>query len=213
MEKNYMHLASILRRLCVWSLIAGRLPGRTDNEIKNYWNTNICKKVQGHRSSTGTNHKPFNQARGKKSSSKTDEPKPNTGSSVVRTKASRCTKLLISPEVQNLRDSFCDQVVGPGLVNDVSPFASMEDNSLDFVMDFNQADEKFLSDFLHNDFAPLCDIDQNGLETGDTSTITSSSSPSSDQTFLFSSEIMLCDLDLHSVAPLPDTGIDWLEDQ
>ncbi|XP_030487751.2 transcription factor MYB1 [Cannabis sativa] len=29
-----------------WSLIAGRLPGRTDNEIKNYWNTNIGKKVQ-----------------------------------------------------------------------------------------------------------------------------------------------------------------------
>lgn len=27
-----------------WSLIAGRLPGRTDNEIKNYWNTNIAKK-------------------------------------------------------------------------------------------------------------------------------------------------------------------------
>lgn len=28
-----------------WSLIAGRLPGRTDNEIKNYWNTHIRKKL------------------------------------------------------------------------------------------------------------------------------------------------------------------------
>ncbi|PQM37814.1 transcription factor WER-like [Prunus yedoensis var. nudiflora] len=27
-----------------WSLIAGRIPGRTDNEIKNYWNSNLCKK-------------------------------------------------------------------------------------------------------------------------------------------------------------------------
>ncbi|XP_008220563.1 PREDICTED: transcription factor WER-like [Prunus mume] len=27
-----------------WSLIAGRIPGRTDNEIKNYWNTNLCKE-------------------------------------------------------------------------------------------------------------------------------------------------------------------------
>ncbi|KAK6248910.1 hypothetical protein QUC31_020475 [Theobroma cacao] len=29
-----------------WSLIAGRLPGRTDSEIKNYWNTILRKKVK-----------------------------------------------------------------------------------------------------------------------------------------------------------------------
>ncbi|CAJ2631291.1 unnamed protein product [Trifolium pratense] len=29
-----------------WSLIAGRLPGRTDNEIKNYWNTHLGKKLK-----------------------------------------------------------------------------------------------------------------------------------------------------------------------
>ncbi|XP_047308454.1 transcription factor MYB8-like [Impatiens glandulifera] len=28
-----------------WSLIAGRLPGRTDNEVKNYWNTHIRRKL------------------------------------------------------------------------------------------------------------------------------------------------------------------------
>ncbi|KAA8546237.1 hypothetical protein F0562_003024 [Nyssa sinensis] len=36
-----------------WSLIAGRLPGRTDNEIKNYWNSHLSKKIRREKQSTG----------------------------------------------------------------------------------------------------------------------------------------------------------------
>ncbi|CAL9027588.1 unnamed protein product [Prunus brigantina] len=33
-----------IHKLIRWSLIAGRIPGRTDNEIKNYWNTHLSRR-------------------------------------------------------------------------------------------------------------------------------------------------------------------------
>ncbi|KAK3161656.1 hypothetical protein QOZ80_1BG0079820 [Eleusine coracana subsp. coracana] len=44
-----------------WSLIAGRLPGRTDNEIKNYWNSHLSKKLIAQGIDPRT-HKPLNAA-------------------------------------------------------------------------------------------------------------------------------------------------------
>ncbi|KAG6663700.1 hypothetical protein I3843_02G033400 [Carya illinoinensis] len=40
-----------------WSLIAGRLPGRTDNEIKNYWNTHLRKKLRAQGTDPNTHKK------------------------------------------------------------------------------------------------------------------------------------------------------------
>ncbi|CAI9266497.1 unnamed protein product [Lactuca saligna] len=42
-ENTILHLHSILGNK--WSAIAAHLPGRTDNEIKNYWNTHLKKRL------------------------------------------------------------------------------------------------------------------------------------------------------------------------
>ncbi|KAI4336505.1 hypothetical protein L6164_015026 [Bauhinia variegata] len=44
-----------------WSSIAARLPGRTDNEIKNYWNTHIKRKLYS-RGIDPQTHRPLNAA-------------------------------------------------------------------------------------------------------------------------------------------------------
>ncbi|KQK10836.1 myb-related protein 308 [Brachypodium distachyon] len=44
-----------------WSLIAGQLPGRTDNEIKNYWNTHIKRKLLS-RGMDPQTHRPISAA-------------------------------------------------------------------------------------------------------------------------------------------------------
>eukprot|EP00253_Pinus_taeda_P004004 PITA_04004 len=41
-ENHWLEMKGVLR----WSLIVGQ-PGRTDNEIKNYWNTHLNRKAHG----------------------------------------------------------------------------------------------------------------------------------------------------------------------
>ncbi|CAH9102949.1 unnamed protein product [Cuscuta europaea] len=51
-EELIMHLHSLLGNR--WSLIAARLPGRTDNEIKNFWNSTLKKRTKNSSSSSST---------------------------------------------------------------------------------------------------------------------------------------------------------------
>ncbi|XP_022953992.1 transcription factor MYB83 [Cucurbita moschata] len=45
-ERLILHLHSLLGNR--WSQIAARLPGRTDNEIKNLWNSSLKKRLKNH---------------------------------------------------------------------------------------------------------------------------------------------------------------------
>ncbi|XP_074321289.1 transcription factor MYB83-like [Silene latifolia] len=52
-EELIVHLHSLLGNR--WSQIAARLPGRTDNEIKNFWNSTIKKRLKSSSSSSSPN--------------------------------------------------------------------------------------------------------------------------------------------------------------
>ncbi|KAJ1419160.1 SANT/Myb domain [Sesbania bispinosa] len=61
-----------------WSKIAARLPGRTDNEIKNHWNTHIKKKLLKMGIDPVT-HEPLNKQAASEDSSSPEENLPQPG--------------------------------------------------------------------------------------------------------------------------------------
>lgn len=64
-----------------WSLIAGRLPGRTDNEIKNYWNTHLSKRLRNQ----GTDPKTHKKQSGPQSTNNKKRSKINNSTTTTTT--------------------------------------------------------------------------------------------------------------------------------
>ncbi|XVF48917.1 hypothetical protein PTKIN_Ptkin03bG0226700 [Pterospermum kingtungense] len=153
-----------------WSLIAGRLPGRTDNEIKNYWNTNLSKRVHGHKTTPKSTTQASNMKHNMKAS---PEPQGHHQHKVIRTKAVKCTRavnVVTPPFADNQRaenDVFgvkYDQSNTTTASNTPSSSAVHEDNnSIDFLMDFDIS-ELLVSDApISSDFHDqIQQFDENG---------------------------------------------------
>ncbi|XP_061372904.1 transcription factor MYB8-like [Gastrolobium bilobum] len=70
-----------------WSLIAGRIPGRTDNEIKNYWNTHLSKKLKNQGTDPNTHKKltdPAQEPAAKKKKKNKHKSNKNKGGAEVK---------------------------------------------------------------------------------------------------------------------------------
>ncbi|KAK3220337.1 hypothetical protein Dsin_014307 [Dipteronia sinensis] len=171
-----------------WALIAGRLPGRTDNEIKNYWNTNIGKKLQDHHQQQNPSPEKPNFDLPRKSITMPTDFQP------IRTKASKCTKVIITtPEPQKCSQHYYPDTkqvmvaVEPDHDNNVIkgldsfPEFNLGDdenhNSSDYFLKDFEMEENFLSEFLNGaDFSQLAannfDTNGNGGDNNSTSSST-----------------------------------------
>ncbi|KAI9119850.1 hypothetical protein K1719_009239 [Acacia pycnantha] len=150
-----------------WSLIAGRLPGRTDNEIKNYWNTNIGKKLQNGNKELGSSSCLAGQ-----DSDPDPDPEPGlkppqktttSAPCLIRTKATRCTKVILNQELQSLMAASHSSTHNNNdnhiKIEAPSPFMDSEGftnkNVLDFMVDNFEIDDNVFSDLM-NMKVPSC---------------------------------------------------------
>ncbi|XWS63830.1 hypothetical protein CRYUN_Cryun06bG0135500 [Craigia yunnanensis] len=153
-----------------WSLIAGRLPGRTDNEIKNYWNSVLSKSAQvkefDHTNKDGKKQRIISWSR-----------VAPTSSGVIHAKAERCTEVFITPQqkiiigkeenniVRRVPSIDAKLVLETAVESESSdgsftlPSSKEKNPSSKFTMDFGIEEISISEALASDDFTQLSDFD------------------------------------------------------
>ncbi|KAA8530240.1 hypothetical protein F0562_004949 [Nyssa sinensis] len=100
-----------------WSLIAKRVPGRTDNQVKNYWNTHLSKKLGIKKGNSKVDVSKHKQSRTAKVS---EPPIRSSDSSVSCGSSSGATESKVNEATPNADDQAPDThepVISEGYVN------------------------------------------------------------------------------------------------
>ncbi|XP_015576107.1 transcription factor MYB1 isoform X2 [Ricinus communis] len=205
---------------CRWSLIAGRLPGRTDNEIKNYWNTIIGKKLQNQENTSST-HTQSNQSHQnvpnptiKNSISQYandgDAKLSPTNQVVVPRKPRKCddVKAVAAPPSVATSVSGSDDILVPESSPPLEFTLGEDNNPSDILLDFEMG-EQLLFDLLNADYSELNSFDHGEATDSNLCDIQGHLSSDSDKSILVSNDHVMHDSGFPSIDSLMESELDW----
>jgi myb proto-oncogene protein len=113
-----------------WTLIAGRIPGRTGHEIKNYWNTHMCKRHALEEGIVNGETVCFDTMKETVSRKLAVEIK---SPSVVKPTPSVVKPVTVRPHEESVTDHHSDQLIKDLLLTANSVYLDTSNISLDFL--------------------------------------------------------------------------------